>query len=183
MRTTTIGWTTDAGGATPGIRRPVRTMTEPAHAFSQDAVGAADVARRLRGDGGRLEPQTRLAHGCGGVADDLVGRGPTVAERQVEARQLEIEPEYSGIEDPQCLVEQLLSGLVTVADDDLAAARHTVQSRAKCRRVPARCPTRSQTHALRVGGMPLRPSGPGTTPSTWWMEIPPSSNPLADAAM
>ena len=29
MRTTTIGCTTEAGGATPGMRRPVRTMTDP----------------------------------------------------------------------------------------------------------------------------------------------------------
>ena len=40
-----------------------------------------------------------------------------------------------------------------------------------------------QAQALRVAGMPLEPVGPGTTPSTWWMEIPPSSNPLAEAAM
>ena len=97
--------------------------------------------------------------------------------------QLEIEPEHSGIEHPQRLIEQLLPGLVTVADDDLAAGRHAVQSRAKCRRRASTLPDAAQTHALRVGGMPLRPSGPGTTPSTWWMEIPPSSNPLADAAM
>ena len=92
-----------------------------ADALAQDAVGAADVARRLRGDGGRLEPQARLAHGGRGLADDLVGRGPPVPEGQVEPHQLEIEPEHAGVEHPQRLVEQLLPGLVAVADDDLAA--------------------------------------------------------------
>ena len=120
MRTTTIGWTTDAGGATPGMRRPVRTMTDPSDALSQDAIGTADVARRLRRDGGRLEAQTRLSHGRGGLADDLVGGGPSVPQGQVEPHQVEIEPEDAGIEHPQGLVEQFLSGLVTVADDDLA---------------------------------------------------------------
>ena len=41
----------------------------------------------------------------------------------------------------------------------------------------------AQPQAFRVGGMPLHPSGVERTPSTWWTEIPPSSNPLADAAM
>ncbi len=40
-----------------------------------------------------------------------------------------------------------------------------------------------QSQARRVAGIPLRPEGPGTTPSTWWMARPPSSNPLAEAAM
>ena len=42
---------------------------------------------------------------------------------------------------------------------------------------------RPQPQALRVDGIPLLPSGLERTPSTWWTEIPPSSNPLADAAM
>ena len=90
------------------------------HTLPQDAIGAPHVARRLRGDGGRLEAQTRFAHGRGGLADDLVGGGPPVPEGQVEPHQLEIEPEDAGVEHPQRLVEQLLPGLVTVADDDLA---------------------------------------------------------------
>ena len=34
-----------------------------------------------------------------------------------------------------------------------------------------------------VGGIPLVPSAPVTTPSTWWTARPPSSNPTAEAAM
>ena len=92
-----------------------------AHALPQNAIGAADVARRLRRDGGRLEAQARFAHGGGSLADDLVGGGPPVPEGQVEPEQFEIEPEHSGVEHPQRLVEQFLPGLVTVTDDDLAA--------------------------------------------------------------
>ena len=44
-------------------------------------------------------------------------------------------------------------------------------------------PCGTQPQPARVGGMPLRPSGSGTTPSTWWMARPPSSKPLAEAAM
>ena len=48
---------------------------------------------------------------------------------------------------------------------------------------PSRRPSAPQTQALLVVGMPLRPSGAGLTPRTWWMEMPPSSKPLAEAAM
>ncbi len=89
------------------------------HTFTQDAVGTPDVACRLRRDGGRLETQARFAHGGGGLTDDLVGGGPPVPERQVEPHQVECEPEHAGVEHPQGLVEQLLSRLVAVADDDL----------------------------------------------------------------
>ena len=121
MRTTTIGWTTGAGGATPGDAPTGPDDDRPADALAQDAVGAPDVAGRLRGDGGRLEPQARLAHGGRGLADHGVGRGTAVLEREVEPHQLEVEPEHVGVEDPQRLVEQLLAGLVAVADDDLPA--------------------------------------------------------------
>lgn len=40
-----------------------------------------------------------------------------------------------------------------------------------------------QFQSRRVGGMPLVPSALGMTPRTWWMPRPPSSNPIADAAM
>src|SRR5665213_1324855 len=41
----------------------------------------------------------------------------------------------------------------------------------------------SQSHSPRVNGIPLVPSAPGRTPSTWCSEIPPSSKPIAEAAM
>ena len=110
-----------------GRRRghPRYTPTRPhddraVHAFAQDAIRTADVAGRLGRDGGRLEPQARFPHGGGGLADDLVGGGAPIAEGQVEPDQVDIEPEDCGVEHPQGLIEQLLPGLVAVADDDLA---------------------------------------------------------------
>ena len=121
MRTTTIGCTTEAGGATPGIRRPVRTMTEPPTPSRRMRLGLPTSPVDLRGDGGRLEPETRLTHGGGGLTDDLVRRRSPIRERQVEADQFEVEPEDGRIEHPQRFVEQLLPCLVTVTDDDLVA--------------------------------------------------------------
>ena len=121
MRTTTIGWTTEAGGATPGIRRPVRTMTEPPTPSRRMRLGLPTSPVVSGVMVAAFEPEARLAHGGGSLADDLVGRRPPVPERQVEPEQLEVETEDAGIEHPQRLVEQLLPGLVTVADDDLAA--------------------------------------------------------------
>ena len=95
-------------------------MTEPPDAFAQDAIGTADVARRLRGDGGRLEAETRDAHGGRGLADNAVGRGPPVPQGEIEAQQLQIEPEHDGVQHTQRLFEQLLPGLVPVTHDDLA---------------------------------------------------------------
>jgi hypothetical protein len=84
-------------------------------------VRTADVPRRLRGDGGCLQPETGLAHRGGSIPNDIVCRGAAVFERQVVVEELQFETEDPGIENPQCFVEQLLPCLVTVADDDLVA--------------------------------------------------------------
>ena len=91
------------------------------HAFAQDSIRTADVTGRLGRDGGGLQPQTRLPHGGGGLADDLVGSGATIAQGQVEPHQVDIEPDDCGVEHPQGFIEQFLPGLVAVAHDDLAA--------------------------------------------------------------
>ena len=60
------------------------------------------------------------------LVDDRVLRRAPVLEREVEARQLELEPDHVGREDAQGLLEQLLAGLVALEDDDrfqLASAR------------------------------------------------------------
>ncbi len=191
MRTITMGCTTGAGGATPGIRRPVLTMTDPPTPSRQDAIGASDVPRLLRGDRGRLEPQPRLTHRRCSISHHPIRSGTAILERQVEAHEFQVEAEHLWGEDPQSLLEQLLAGLIALAHDDLAAVGHgsgsheleVSASRCLSVRQPI-MPARSvQPQWARVPGMPLSPSDPGTTPRTWCTEIPPSSNPLADAAM
>ena len=121
MRTTTIGWTTEAGGATPGIRRPVRTMTEPPTPSRRMRFGLPTSPVVSGVMVAALSPRPVSPHGGGGLADDLVGRRSPVPEGEVEPDQVEVEPEDSGVQHPQRLVEQLLPGLVAIADDDLAA--------------------------------------------------------------
>ena len=91
------------------------------YALAQNPIGAADIAGRLGRDGGGFEAEARLAHGHGSVTHDIVCGRPPVGERQVEMDELQVESEDSGIEHPQGLLEQLLSRLVPVADNDLVA--------------------------------------------------------------
>ena len=42
---------------------------------------------------------------------------------------------------------------------------------------------RGHIHPRRLPGMPDSPSGSGATPRIWWMPMPPSSKPRAEAAM
>ncbi len=93
MRTTTMGCTTWAGGVTPGIRRPVRTITEPADALAQDAVGASDIAGDLGRHRGCLQAEAGLPHRGRGLADHLVRRRPAVPQGEVVVPQLELEPQ------------------------------------------------------------------------------------------
>src|SRR5487761_2174982 len=110
MRTTTIGFVVATTGVTPGIRRPVRTITEP-----------PTPSRRMRlGEPG-------LDHGGGGVADHAVVGHATVLEGEVEVGEVERDAEEVRGHHPQRLVEEFLSGLVAVAHDD-GGGSHGVQS-------------------------------------------------------
>ncbi len=113
------GWWGDPGNA------PSRPDDDrPADFLPQDPVGAPDVASLLRGDRGGLQSQPRLSHGSRGVADHGVARGTAVRQREVEPHQLEVQAEYLHVEDPQCLVEQLLTRFVAVTHDDLPPRGH-----------------------------------------------------------
>ena len=86
--------------------------------LAQDPVGAPDVAGGLRRHRRRLQPEPGFADRRGRLVDDAVfGRAPGL-ERQVEPRELELEPDHVGGEDAQRLLEQLLAGLVPFENDD-----------------------------------------------------------------
>ena len=120
MRTTTIGWTTDAGGATPGMRRPVRTMTDPPTPSRRMRFGlpTSPVVSGVMVAALSPRPVSRMAAAASRTTALAVC--PPVREGQVEPEQFDVEPEDFGVEDPQGLVEQFLPGLVAIADDDPA---------------------------------------------------------------
>ena len=105
----------------PGNTPPRAHDDGAADALPQNAIRAADIAGGLRGDGGGLESQARPAHGGSGLADHVVARRPPVSEGEIEPQQLEVEAEDPRVEHAQRFVEQLLTGLVAIADDDLEA--------------------------------------------------------------
>ena len=195
MRTTTIGCTTGASGATPGMRRPVRTMTVPPTPSRRIRLGlpTSPVVSGVIVAALSPRPAERIAAAASCTTPFAVRR--RFSRDRSNRRSCRSTPNTSGAKHAQRLLEQLLAGLVAVAHDDLPGPGHTVQGGTKPRRPPDRSRRRStrslwrsgstegQLQPPRVAGMPLRPSAPGTTPRTWCTEIPPSSNPLADAAM
>ena len=96
--------------------------------LAQDSVRRADIVLALGGDRGRLEPEAGLAHRPGGLGDDLVGRGAPALEREVEALELYLHAEERRIEQPERLLEELLSGLVALEDDDLDRVGHAART-------------------------------------------------------
>src|SRR3954468_1331289 len=112
MRTIEIGACTPPKGTTPGIRRPVRTITfppissrrmrfgEPTPSRSSGAIVAAFkpkpwsriacAASRAKGRGFKAEAV--LANRLRGLVDDLVLAGPPGLQRKVEPGEFEVEP-------------------------------------------------------------------------------------------
>ena len=105
-------------GTTPGIRRPVRTITDR----RSPRGGSGSASRRRRAPPGVIvaafRPQPVLPDRRGGLVDDGVLRRPPVLERQVEPGELELEPDHVGLQDAERLLEQLLAGLVALEHDD-----------------------------------------------------------------
>ena len=86
--------------------------------LAQDPVRRADVAAGLGRHRRSFEPEAVLADRSGSLVHHAVlGRTPAL-EREVEARQLELETDHVGSEHPQRLLEQLLARLVALEDDD-----------------------------------------------------------------
>ena len=118
MRTTEIGAWTPASGITPGIRRPVRTITLPSISSRRIRFGEP-TSFRVSGvivAAFRPSPCSRTA-AAASETTRVLGRAP-VLEREVEADELELDADHIGRQRAQCLLEQLLSGLVPFEDGD-----------------------------------------------------------------
>ena len=125
MRTTLMGALTPPIEGTPGMRLPGAQDHLAADPLAQQRVGAAHVAGRLGRDGGRLDAEAALDHGVGGLEHDRVVGGAAVLQREVEAAQLELDPDDLGRDHAQRLLEELLTGLVALEDGDGCAHRAT----------------------------------------------------------
>ena len=159
MRTIEIGAWTPPSGATPGIRRPVRTITLPPISSRRIRFGEPTSPRPSGRDRRRLEPEPVLAdRGRGLVHDAVVGLAAPL-EREIEARELELDPDHVGLEHAEALLQQLLSRLVALEDDDRPLVAHRpadasgVQNDpygrdSPCRRTPRKYTVRSRA-ALR----------------------------------
>jgi hypothetical protein len=86
--------------------------------LAQDPVRRAHVVARLGCDRGALQPEPVPPNRRRGLVHDLVPGCTAVLERQVEARQVDRDPDHVRREDPNRLLEQLLAGLVALEDDD-----------------------------------------------------------------
>src|ERR671924_88869 len=84
----------------------------------EDAVRRADVAGSFGRDRRRLQTEPALADRGRRLHDDFVLRRPPRLEREVEALELEVEPDHVRREDAERLVEQLLARLVALEDRD-----------------------------------------------------------------
>ncbi len=111
---------------TPGIRRPVRMITEPLMPSRQEAIRRTDISDPLRCDGGGLQSQPDFNHGLGGLADDgIVGSAP-ILQGEIKPEQLDPCAEHLGIKDTQGLFQQFLTGFVSVTNHQLRLFGHEV---------------------------------------------------------
>src|SRR4026209_1515695 len=94
MRTTEMGAWTPPSGITPGIRRPVLTVPPAADLLTEDAVRRADVVARLRFDRGPLQAEAVLPDRASGLVDDGVLGLASFRQREVEAREGELDPDH-----------------------------------------------------------------------------------------
>ena len=83
----------DAGDATAGAHDHLA-----ADLLSKDPVGRPDVARALRCDRGRFQPEPVLANRSSRLVDDAVARRATTLEGEVEANESELDADHLGCE-------------------------------------------------------------------------------------
>ena len=88
-------------------------------ALADDPVRTAHVLGALGGDRCRLERRARLRQRPRGLVDDAVLGRPPALQREVEAAQLQRQPDHLRVNHLQRLLEQLLAGLVALEDDYL----------------------------------------------------------------
>ena len=109
----------------------------------QDPVGRSHVVLSLRRHRRSLEPEAVVANGLRGVVDDAVGGLPALFEREVEARQRELQTDDVGRKDAQRGLEQLLPGLVSFQHHHCSRIHGAGDSRSRSRFARARLKCRS----------------------------------------
>ena len=87
--------------------------------LAQDPVRAPHVVRALRRDRRGLEPEAGFDDGSGGLVDDSVTGCPARFEREVEAIELQRHAHDVRGKDAQRFLEQFLTRLVALQDDDV----------------------------------------------------------------
>src|SRR5207247_834567 len=92
--------------------------------FPEDAIRGADVAPPLGSDRRRLERQPLLADRRRRLVHDAVVGLAAPFEREVEAREVELDADHIELENAQALLQQLLPGLVALEDDDGPLVAH-----------------------------------------------------------
>ena len=117
IRITEMGAWTPASGRTPGMRRPVRTITRPSTCLRRMAFGLPTSPAPSGVIVAALRPKPVSRKSLGSVVDDLVAGLPAVLEREVEVLALDLESEHVRLEEADRLAEELLAGLVPVEHD------------------------------------------------------------------
>ena len=118
MRTTEIGGCTPPNGTTPGIRRPVRTITLPPISSRRIRFGEPTSPRVSGVTVAAFSPRpcSRIAAAASCTTRFLVAR--RLSSERSKRGKLELEPDHVGREHPERLLEQLLARLVALEDDD-----------------------------------------------------------------
>jgi hypothetical protein len=89
--------------------------------LAQDPIRRADVVAPLGRDCRGLQAEAVLPDRARRLVDDGVVRPPPGLEREVEAGELELEPDHVGSQDAQAFLQELLAGLVSVQHHDRLA--------------------------------------------------------------
>ena len=145
MRTTEIGACTPPSGTTPGMRRPVRTITLPPISSRRIRFGepTSPAPSGVTVAAFSPKPCSRTAAAASWTTPLLVARRPS-SERSKRTKPSST-PITSGCEGAQRLLEQLLPGLVAFENDDrLHGARSYStdrRSKMRSRKVPLRFAT------------------------------------------
>ena len=116
------------------MRRPVRTITLPPMSSRRIRFGEPMSPWPSGVTVAAFSPSPWSGDGGGRLVDDLVPRLAAAPEREVVAREGELEPEDVRLEDAERRLEQLLSGLVALEDDDRAG----IHDGPECNRCPSR---------------------------------------------
>src|SRR3989304_6102745 len=105
MRTTEIGAWTPPIGVTPGMRRPVRTMTLAPISSRRMRLGLPTSSVASGASRAGLRPRRRRGDRVGRVVDDSVLGSTARLERKIESAELELDSDRIGSERADGLIE------------------------------------------------------------------------------